>query len=927
MVGLPLILVVAPAMVAGNPAANEFFESQVRPLLVNRCLTCHGSEDIQGGLRLTSRESLLSGGETGPAAIAGKPNQSLLLKAVLRDGIEMPPDEKLSGEEVEVLRQWIEMGIPWPDEPAPHVATADEDANAAIAWQKRLEEGREHWSLKPVQKPPVPAVQNAGWPLGDLDRFVLAQLEAKQLTPSPRAERTALLRRVTFDLIGLPPTPEEVANFVADNSSEAFAKVVDRLLSSPRYGERWARHWLDVARYSDTKGHVLFEGANYPWAYTYRDYVIRSFNEDLPYDQFILQQLAADCLPLGDDKRPLTALGYLTVGTRFLNEHDRLDDRIDVITRGLQGLTVSCARCHDHKYDPISARDYYSLYGIMASSVEPMIFPLFEQPPNTAEYSAFLAGLAEREKKLAEFVDKKYADVETSARTRVAEYLLAANAQRAKPVIDNFLVFADGNEVNPKIAIRWRAYLERSRRTGEPVFALWHALADLPAEEFAELASPVIAKFAAPERGGAVNSIVLAAILAQPPSSLADVAARYADVLLTVDASNDGAKQAEGPELLLGEASQREALRLVLHGVDSPVRLQRTPGGDPVYLQTRGDLEYREKLLGEIETWCATAPGAPPRAMVLNDRDTPYQPRVFGRGNPSNLREAVPRQFLQVLSPTDAKPYTNGSGRLELAQAIANPNNPLTARVLVNRVWQHHFGAGLVRTPSDFGNRGEAPTHPELLDYLAATFVEEGWSIKKLHRRILLSATYQQASADRPECAAIDPENRLLWKFPRLRLEFEALRDALLFVADRLAPALYGPSSEELANPQATRRTIYCKIDRLDLPGVLRTFDFPNPDSSNSQRDLTTVPQQSLFLLNNPFLEAQARHLIERKDVVAISKVEARIDRLYQLLFSRSPSQDEQAIAQEYLGASPDHTHWLRYAQSLMMLNEFAVLD
>ena len=915
----------------------EFFEKQVRPLLVARCYKCHGpADEAKGGLRLVSRDAVLAGGDSGPAVVEGKPDESLLFEAVKHDGLKMPPDGKLADQEIAALRKWIELGAPWPAGEALPAADASSNESAPAgelspAWRERIAEGRKHWSFRPVTKPPIPAVKNADWPQSEIDRFLLATLEAKGLSPSPPAERAALLRRVTFDLIGLPPTPEEVDDFIRDESPQAWAKVVDRLLASPHYGERWGRHWLDVARYADTKGYVLFQEPTYPWAYAYRDYVIRALNEDLPYDRFLVEQLAADRLPLGEDKRPLAAMGFLTIGPAFMNEHDRLDDQIDVVMRGLQGLTVSCARCHDHKFDPIPTRDYYSLYGVMASSVEPVVPPLFEPPPATPEYEAFTKELTTREQALAAYVDKKYAELEQSVRARLAEYLLAADAARNKPATDEFMLIADGADLNPVMISRWQAYLERSRRTKEPVFALWHALAALPEAEFSVRAPQEIARFAAPEMAGKVNALVLAAVVAKPPATLAELAARYGEVLAAIDAEwSERLKQATtgiSPPPTALDDPLRQALRQVYYAAESPCTLQRSPVGDLALLPDRASQGERNKLLTAVEQWRATGAGAPPRAMSLEDRPTLYEPRVFGRGNPSNLREAVPRQFLYVLSADKPQPFAIGSGRLELAQAIADRNNPLTARVMVNRVWLHHFGAGLVHTPSDFGLRGEPPTHPELLDYLAAAFMDDGWSLKKLHRRILLSAAYQQASADRAESQAADPENRLLWKFPRQRLEFEPLRDSLLAAAGRLDGKLFGPANQDLANPEATRRTIYSSIDRLNMPGVLRTFDFPNPDSSNPQRDLTAVPQQGLFLMNHALVQTAARRLIERAEVASRNSQEANVDQLYRLLFARHADADEIAAAKEFLGAAPSTQTWYEYAQGLLMTNEFAFLD
>ena len=760
MIGLTAASVLAGAAAAApsNEQGIEFFEKHVRPVLVSKCQSCHGVKKQRGGLRLDTRAALLKGGDTGAVVVPGEPGKSLLIKVVRYDGdVQMPPKGKLSDEAVANLTAWIKMGAPWPQE---SVNTKNQPSSVE-------EVRRTHWAFRPVKKPALPAVKKPSWVKTPIDAFVLAGLEAKSLTPSPAADRRTLLRRLTFDLHGLPPTPEEVADFEKDRAPDAYARLVDRLLASPRYGERWGRHWLDVARYADSKGYVFQEERRYPFAYTYRDYVIRAFNEDLPYDQFVLQQLAADRLPLGEDKRPLAALGYLTLGRRFLNNvHDIIDDRIDVTMRGLQAMTVGCARCHDHKFDPIPQKDYYSLYGVFSSSVEPKDLPLIGHPEQTVALAAFEKELAKRK----------------------------------------------------------------------------------------------------------------------------DAVEKY--------------RNEHKDELAKGNRKFRDGLRA---------------------LQKR------------VDQWQVTAPDAPPRAMVLNDKPSPETPHVFLRGNPRNRGPVVPRQFLEVVAGEKRKPFRQGSGRLELARAIAERNNPLTARVLVTRIWLHHFGAGLVRTPSDFGLRGEPPTHPQLLDWLAATFLDDGWSIKKLHRLILLSNTYRQSSSDDPRLLQMDPDNRLLARMNRQRLDFEAMRDSLLAVAGRLDPAMGGRAVELTTAPFTTRRTVYGFIDRQNLPGLFRTFDFASPDTSTPQRYATTVPQQALFLMNSPFVIEQARHFLQRPDVAGQTKDEAKIKRMYQLTYGRDADASEIALGLRFLAearksdeakkATLPLSMWEQYAQVLLLSNEFAFVD
>ncbi len=923
-----------PRAIAGEEEArdNEFFEKEVRPLLIQHCYKCHGElKEPKGGLTLTSREAVLKGGESGPAAVAGKSKESLLIAAVNHEGLEMPPEgNKLNAAEIAKLTRWVERGLPWPKTDPAALEHARRAASAAQIAAVR----QSFWSFQPVRNPPLPAVKNVSWPQTPIDRFVLAEMEHRGLSPSPPADKRTLLRRLTFDLIGLPPTPEELDDFQGDNSPEALARVVDRLLSSPRYGERWGRHWLDVARYADTKGYVLFQDANFPWSYTYRDYVVRALNEDLPYDRFVVEQLAADRLPLGADKRALTALGFLTLGSGFMNnQQDVIDDRIDVITRGLLGLTVTCARCHDHKFDPIPTEDYYSLYGVLASAVEPTVPPLFEEPPQTDAYAAFAKELADRERKLAEYMDQKFNELVQQARGRVGEYLLAAHALRDQPPTDDFMLLADGNDLNPTMIIRYQVFLARSARGHDPVLAIWHALAAIAPERFESQAAAVVEQLIASQTAEKpINRLVAGAFLGKPLKEMADAARVYGEVLTGADniwrAERERAQAASQPLPAALVEADLEALRQLLYGPHAPASVARNDFNELALLPDRPAQEIRNKLLKAVEEWRASGPAAPPRAMVLQDLPTPIKPRVFVRGNPNSLGDEVPRQFLRVLCQGQPAPFEHGSGRLELARAIVDRNNPLTARVLVNRAWLVHFGSALVATPSDFGLRSQGPTHPALLDYLAWTFMERGWSLKQLHREIVLSAVYQQASDDRAECRRIDPENTWLWKMNRRRLDFEAARDALLAVAGRLENSLGGPPVKNTVEPSATRRSIYAYIDRLNLPGVFRTFDFPNPDATSPERVLTTVPQQALFFMNSPFVLEAAKHLLARIDVAAETDPARTINRLYRLAFGREPAAEERDWALSLIQeAASRPAVWNELAQGLLLANEFVFID
>ncbi len=916
---------------AAEDPRQKFFEEQVRPILVEHCQKCHGPTKQQADLRLDSREGALKGGEHGPSLVPGDVEKSLLISAVRRTGdYEMPPDKPLSEPQIKALATWVEQGAVWPGK-SPVIVTPTSPAGFERA-------RREHWAFRPVHQPARPVVKNPAWISTPLDAFILAKLESQGLTPSVAADKRTLLRRVTFDLVGLPPTYAEVQAFESDTAPDAYSRVVERLLASPHYGERWGRFWLDVARYSDTKGYVFFEEGNFPWAWTYRDYVIEAFNNDVPYDRFLLEQLAADRLPLGDQRRALRGLGFLTLGGRFMNNsHDIIDDRIDVVTRGLQGLTVTCARCHDHKFDPLPTADYYSLYGVFASSVEPIIPPLYDPAPDTEEYRKFDAELRTRETKLREFVQTKQGEVVQGTKTRVAEYMLASHAARDQPKTDDFMLIADGGDLNPKMLRRWQIYLEEGAKSHHRVLAVWNACCLLPEADFPAQSAAVIAKLAAESNTALqVNPLVIRAFLEKPPQKLTEVAERYAELLNGVEKEWQSLLQQattgiQTPPTAMSDAD-KEDLRQVFHAPNAPTTVPASAIGDLDLLPDRASQGTLRELRKAVESFRSEGPAAPPRAMALEDALVSYQPRVFKRGSPNNQGDSVPRRYLQIISGDQRQPFHEVSGRLELAQAIVSRENPLTARVMVNRIWMHHFGAGLVRTPSDFGVRSDPPSHPELLDELAARFMNHGWSIKDLHRQIVLSSTYQQASTDRPEGQAVDPENRWLWKMNRQRLDLESLRDALLAVSGRLDQTIGGQSINILAAPVVPRRTVYASIDRLALPSIFRTFDFPSPDTTAPQRDNTTVAPQALFLMNHPFPLESAQHLSTRRELTSAGDFSARVARIHELVLARPPSDFERKFAEEFFrgpGQAVTETPetWVLFAQALLLTNEFSFVD
>ena len=710
---------------------------------------------------------------------------SLLVKAVTYedDILKMPPAGKLADSSIATLTRWVKEGAV-----VPHEAAANHTRKPPGL---DFEAARSHWAFQPIRRAPIPAIRHQEWPRSTIDAFVLASLEKAGLYPSPPADRRTLIRRAYYDLIGLPPTANEVEEFEDDQAPDAFARVVDRLLASPRYGQRWGRHWLDVARYADTKDGVLMFGDDRvrPYAYTYRDYVIRAFNEDLGFDRFIHEQLAADGVASRDEPWRLAAMGFLTLGRGFDNNlHDQIDDRIDTVTRGLLGLTVACARCHDHKYDAIPTADYYSLYGVFASSEAPLELPLVERPDPRRHASAAEKALADKRTEVRQFLDKQHELLGAAARQRTADYLVAAGTMAPDP-LETAIFFRSflPEDLRPQIVARWRRYLKQRARPNDPVFGPWYDLMALPEADFAAGCGAVVARWLGRSRGtqpGQLNPLVAELLVREKFTSRAQLARGYGDLIRRVD---DEARSPSATSLSATDQPARRQIELILADHDSPAFF---PKSHTFYYMSRADKDAFGGKVTELDRMTVKSPDAPPRAMVLFDAEELHDPRIFVRGNPGQPGERVPRQFLRVVAGPGRRPFAHGSGRLDLARAITAADNPLTARVIVNRVWMHHFGEPIVSTPSDFGTRSAPPSHPELLDDLAARLQEDGWSLKTLHRRIMLSSVYQQASVDRPASRAIDPENRWLWRFPRRRLDLEAMRDTLLFVSGRLDPTM-----------------------------------------------------------------------------------------------------------------------------------------
>jgi hypothetical protein len=867
------------------PQQIEFFEKEIRPVLAERCYDCHGAQKHENGLRLDLRSAIIRGSDYGKVVEPGNPGASKLMKAVRHQpGAEAMPKkgEALSAGQIAALEKWIQMGLPWPEE-------------AAVADEHHKPDPKQHWAFQPVKKPDQ-----------GVDALVGAKLKAAGLDFAPEAEAGVLCRRITVSLTGLQPTFDEIEAFRAaagKNRQAAVEALVDRLINSPAYGERWARHWLDVARYADTNGYQVAGKSNmYPYAFTYRDWVVKSLNDDMPYDQFITYQLAADKLakPNGPDARHLAALGFLNIGDRFIS--DKLlqtDDRIDVVTRGMLGLTVGCARCHDHKYDPIPSRDYYALYSVFNSSEEPEQenLPVIGASPDAAAFKEYETKVAEIAEKELDYKREVYSDMRKP--DRMTQYLMFA--QEAQGIKDTtaFRGRAGQLKLRDRVAEKWRDFLKRYALSDKPhpVMLAWKEFAHVPPAEFARKSPELVKAMLAPEKG--LNAVARNELAKRPaPKSLEDVAAMYAEIFLTCldgrEPDNEDWKQVR--EVLLSEVSPMSV----------PVEQ-----ADAFF--TRKDRETVVRIANERTKLEVSHPGAPPRAMVMLDKPKPADVRVFIRGNPGRQGEPAPRAYLTLFG---GQKFTEGSGRLDLAKQLASRDNPLTARVMVNRVWAQHFGKPLVSQTSDFGVQTPKPVQAELLDYLAATFMEEGWSLKKLHRRILTSRTYQQ-SAEVTEAKALkDADNELLSRFNRQRLDYETMRDALLQASGDLDAAKMGGRAVALNAKEAdTRRTLYLVVDRYEQATVPAMFDFANPDSHSPMRYVTNVPQQTLFLMNSPFMVQRAARAAAQTPVQGTAVDSQAVQALYRRVLLRNPQPKEVELAQRFVG---DAEHLARRASAFV---------
>ena len=1142
-----IFAIMTSGAVFADDRRTEFFEKRIRPILVHHCYECHGPDESSGKLRLDTKAGWARGGKSGPAIVPGDPSKSLVFRAVAyKDAkLKMPPPDsarKLSDLQISDLAKWIRDGAIDPRTGDPIIGEIEAAA-------------KDHWAFQPIAFPKTEPTGHS------VDFFIDQELKKRGFAATDAADMRTLIRRATYDLLGLPPTPEQLAT-----SREKFPELVSSLLASPRYGERWGRHWLDVARYSDAKDGVLMYGDARirPFAYTYRDYVIRAFNDDKPFDRFIREQLAADQMGLAANSRDLAAMGLLTLGRMFdSNPHDVIDDRIDVVTRGFLGLTVSCARCHDHKFDPIPTADYYSLYGVFASSVEPYDRPQIENVSETGK--AYEKELSQKLKEVFGTQQRHYERTLETARNRTSGYLV--QVATTKPDISETTIFFLSllpGQLRPQITYKWRKLIARRAHPDDPVFGPWHDLMQKPVlqadrwrrsgvderiinglvaanpktpaevaraygaiirgewgrgRDIEEQIAKVQADLSAVD-GGAINLADIVAggngfgtgtkgagihpetgsattgeagfisikrhdeLIPVPTNKYVDgvfvpkfdtatisstgikitgikvssgqtwdyfkfgpssgftvntidgvdfnkapnwMMAMHANKGITFDVQalrtthefqtarfkalfghggkesesqldfavyldgkrvaeardfqaqqsgkpidvelsestrfltlivTEGAKGISHDQAILGNprivpdkdqkvsdrkrqiiaalkqktADLREKLQNLnslegdplaelLLAKSSPVWFPR----DKIYLYlSRKDKDAYRGLVNQIDAISVKHKSAAARAMVMVDSQSLYDPVIFQRGDPGHPGTPVPRQFLKIASGGDRSPFQNGSGRLDLATAIASPKNPLTARVWVNRVWMHHFGEPLVSAPSDFGLQTPRPVHHKLLDYLAATFIKSGWRTKPLHLLIMTSRAYQQASqigetARMAKQLQSDPTNQLIWHANRRRLDLEQMRDTMLFISGRFDDTMFGrPPS--ITDPANRRRTVYAFVERQNIPNVIMTFDFANADTSTARRVTTTVPQQALFLMNSGFITETAKALAERTTGDSVNK---RIEKLYTLTLGRSPSAQELGLGNAFVKTNS----WEQYAQILLLTNEVMFVD
>lgn len=953
---LPVIVWAARSLAGAEftSADLEFFEKKIRPVLAEHCYKCHSADakKLKGDLMLDHRAGVFKGGDTGSAIVSGKPEQSLLIEAIEYDNVdlEMPPRGKLSDQQIADFTEWVKRGAPWPKEAAVGPGSREQ---FDLAKRKA-----EHWSWQPVQAGAPPKVKQAGWPTSPIDHFILAKLEAAGLKPAGPADKRALIRRAYFDLIGLPPTPAQVEAFVADNSPKAFEKVVDELLAAPQYGERWARHWLDLMRYAETFGHEFDYMNQEVWRY--RDYVIRAFNDDVPYDRFVKEHIAGDLLKPRFAKDGGWNESRLATSWWWLGQHchspvdvrayqaEIIDNQIDVLGKAFQGMTIACARCHDHKFDAISTKDYYALYGMIGSGS--FSHGAVDGPNKFAELQK---GLVDLKQKIQSIQPKTAEAASAPAAETNEKYQLISDIRKTQghdwfadgAAWADSLTDADDFTVNAKVARRalpgWLHSGLLSRKLQgtlrSPTFTLSenhvHLLTygrdvriNLVVDNFKIIKNPIY--------GGLTRNLNNE----EPHWEVFNVSmwkGHQAYIEIADLTNSDPAGRGSGPD---GYAAVQQ-LWISAEGRPPAGTLTKRPAETPLAVEALPHGAAYQKLADTV---------ARPTVVPIMLEGTALNEKVFIRGSHKNLGEEVPRRFLTAFD--NAKPAgADQTGRFALATHIADPENPLTSRVYANRIWHHLLGRGIVPSTDNFGVLGEAPTHPELLDWLANYLVQKGWSTKEMIRAVMLSQTYRMTS--RPSGAATevkDPTNQLLHRMRVRRLQGEAIRDAILAVSGRLDSRMFGPPvavhltsfMEGRGRPRsgpldgAGRRTLYQEVRRNFLSPMMLAFDMPQPLSTFGRRTDSNVPAQALIMMNDPFVVEQAK-LWGKRMLAAGPDDAARVRAAYALAFSREPSDTEQVTASAFLTAQakahgeaqPGEKAWADFCHALLNVKEFVFLN
>ncbi|HEX3658274.1 MAG TPA: DUF1553 domain-containing protein [Pirellulales bacterium] len=936
------------------PAAEvEFFERKIRPVLAEHCLQCHSQKQVKGGLRLDSREGWVTGGDSGPAVIPGKPADSPMLQALHYDPnfVQMPPKGRLSAEVVANFERWVA-----------HGAIDPRGGDAGLTAKPKakpldLVKARKHWAYQPVVDPPIPPTTNKNWPQGNIDRLILAHLEHAGLAPVEDADRTTLVRRLYFDLIGLPPTPDEINAFVAESSPQAYEELVERLLASPRFGERWARHWLDVVRFAES---LTLRGFVLSTAWRYRDYCIEAFNADRPFDRFLLEQVAGDLLPAdkpADARRQRIAVAFLTLGNNNLEEQDKqqlrmdvVDEQLDTIGKALLAQTIGCARCHDHKFDPIPTRDYYALAGILRSTrtltpanVSKWIeSPLPLEPEEEVPYAAHDASVQKLEVRISherEALKTALATADGKAGGQQPEVLdpdnlpgLVVDDSQAKPVgkwkVSQFTrrYIGEGyrHDDNTGKGTKTLTFVPEITKAGKYEVRLAYS----PSSKRAT-AVPVTIFSADGEHTARVNM-----------REIPDFDGRFISLgVYTFEANGQGfvIVSNDGTD---GYVTADAVQFIPFEATDKLLKAAKAKFAGKLPAEAQHAADRLRELEKELAALKKTGPRRP--TVISVDEERPIEEaHICVRGNVHNQGDLVPRGFLQVAnydSPVEMP--SNESGRLELGRWLASPRNPLTSRVMVNRIWHWLLGAGLVRTTDNFGAAGEKPSHPELLDYLATRLVRENWSVKRLVREIVLSRTYRLSSTGNARLAAADPENRLLAHANRRRLDAECIRDAMLCVSGQLDLTAGGTTipADKTADygfvSTSTRRSVYLPMFRNSLPDLLAAFDMADPSMVTGVRNVSTVSPQALFMMNNPFVRQQAELTAKRLLDAGTKPRDEQIRSAFLQVLGRSPTSIElertDAYLQELLsGKSPATVQeaWTRVVQALLGSIDFRYLN